>query len=700
MARLGRLNDDVINQIKSHLCLNTIDSIIEHLLKDSLQRNPKNIIVKVYLDSLSIHLQDDGDGYTFKELEKLLSCASKPDPFATKAYSSSLIGYIGAVSQFSIVSKYKTAQNIFKMESDFQDGSVTIYNTDNLQMQVQMLMLMLMLMLTLPYKQFCEIETVTHGSVYRVENIFYNFPVRRKQIQAMAVHKIVNSIKLVFLKLLLFNLGVHLEFSIKDSHAPQFEQVFKLTSIHDDYGQTLLQSLFGLQITWQNIKARYKSFEITGIIGLEPVNSKTHQYIFVNNKLMAQSRKISAQLNEIFIKSGFGFNNISTSNNNVTTNSITKSTGKLIRKFPCFLIQVKSNDLAEIKEDSHSWMFIVDIIGKIFKTFVNANEKTNEGQIESEYLKLLPSPEKIHDKSREKNLTRSNQMNRIFKGRHFQPQGLTLILTMIQPLLCSPNYLTVGHNYNYNYNYNPDYNEDEINFGRLHLAPNNYRIIRQIDNKFILLMLFNNPLQLHLQLQQSPTPPPTPTTPQLVVLDQHASDERIKIEKLIKEFVDEMSANPGLRLCQPLIIDLHPHELQYLHQYASNFQLFGIEYIIIDQIKLAVTKLPKVLITKVGNDTKFMKDMLLQHSFDVNNKVKNQYFNIKDEDWFAISHNIPRAIIDLLNSKACRSAIMFGDPLTYTEMSSLIQELSQCKLPFQCAHGRPSVVPLARFVLK
>ncbi|WAR19070.1 MLH3-like protein [Mya arenaria] len=40
------------------------------------------------------------------------------------------------------------------------------------------------------------------------------------------------------------------------------------------------------------------------------------------------------------------------------------------------------------------------------------------------------------------------------------------------------------------------------------------------------------------------------------------------------------------------------------------------------------------------------------------------------------------------------SAIKFGDSLTLTECHQLIGDLSHCDLPFQCAHGRPSVVPL------
>ena len=37
---------------------------------------------------------------------------------------------------------------------------------------------------------------------------------------------------------------------------------------------------------------------------------------------------------------------------------------------------------------------------------------------------------------------------------------------------------------------------------------------------------------------------------------------------------------------------------------------------------------------------------------------------------------------------------MFNDVLTATECHSLVSRLSRCLFPFQCAHGRPSMVPL------
>lgn len=55
---------------------------------------------------------------------------------------------------------------------------------------------------------------------------------------------------------------------------------------------------------------------------------------------------------------------------------------------------------------------------------------------------------------------------------------------------------------------------------------------------------------------------------------------------------------------------------------------------------------------------------------------------------------LPPAVVRVLNSKACRSAIMFGDPLLPTECAELIAALKITQLCFCCAHGRPTMAPL------
>ncbi len=55
---------------------------------------------------------------------------------------------------------------------------------------------------------------------------------------------------------------------------------------------------------------------------------------------------------------------------------------------------------------------------------------------------------------------------------------------------------------------------------------------------------------------------------------------------------------------------------------------------------------------------------------------------------------MPELYKEILKSKACRSSIMFGDKLEQEKCKELVKKLGNCKDPFRCAHGRPSVVPL------
>lgn len=53
----------------------------------------------------------------------------------------------------------------------------------------------------------------------------------------------------------------------------------------------------------------------------------------------------------------------------------------------------------------------------------------------------------------------------------------------------------------------------------------------------------------------------------------------------------------------------------------------------------------------------------------------------------------PQELQDLVDSKACRGAIMFNDPLTLQRCERLVSELCETALPFQCAHGRYVLPP-------
>jgi DNA mismatch repair ATPase MutL len=67
-----------------------------------------------------------------------------------------------------------------------------------------------------------------------------------------------------------------------------------------------------------------------------------------------------------------------------------------------------------------------------------------------------------------------------------------------------------------------------------------------------------------------------------------------------------------------------------------------------------------------------------------------------DDPFDAVSF-IPRVMLDILNSTACRGAIMFGDVLTPEQATNVLDGLKRCRLPFYCAHGRPTMAFMASF---
>jgi DNA mismatch repair protein MLH3 len=54
----------------------------------------------------------------------------------------------------------------------------------------------------------------------------------------------------------------------------------------------------------------------------------------------------------------------------------------------------------------------------------------------------------------------------------------------------------------------------------------------------------------------------------------------------------------------------------------------------------------------------------------------------------------PPGVLRVLRSKACRSAIMFGQRLSQPQGVQLLRQLSDTQLFWCCAHGRPTTVPL------
>ncbi|KAI9376552.1 hypothetical protein BJX61DRAFT_489781 [Aspergillus egyptiacus] len=187
----------------------------------------------------------------------------------------------------------------------------------------------------------------------------------------------------------------------------------------------------------------------------------------------------------------------------------------------------------------------------------------------------------------------------------------------------------------------------------------------------------------------------------LALIDQHAADERCRVESLFEEFV----AGPhGVQTIEvdPIILEIPTAELILLRKQAGFFKSWGVEYEIerdpqSNKMLIAVSRLPTLIAERCRTEPDLILNIIRgeiwKRTEDGGRSSPAVGKPEHSEGWVARLAGCPQGIVDLLNSRACRTAVMFNDVLSLDECQSLVKRLAHCVFPFQCAHGRPSMVP-------
>ncbi|KIY49467.1 hypothetical protein FISHEDRAFT_65439 [Fistulina hepatica ATCC 64428] len=197
----------------------------------------------------------------------------------------------------------------------------------------------------------------------------------------------------------------------------------------------------------------------------------------------------------------------------------------------------------------------------------------------------------------------------------------------------------------------------------------------------------------------------------LVLIDQHAADERVRVERFLRElccgFLEARRGHRGERstrikkamLSPPLPVLLTRQEalrLKVSEGVRLAFEWWGVCFANLSEIA--------DFDSDAGADAGTSGYAQLLQDEELRDLVKG-YLAQLDGDllglvvpyWLTALPWCPKQLLDLINSKACRGAIMFNDTLSLTQCQKLVASLSTTSFPFQCAHGRCAM--LAIFVL-
>ena len=160
---------------------------------------------------------------------------------------------------------------------------------------------------------------------------------------------------------------------------------------------------------------------------------------------------------------------------------------------------------------------------------------------------------------------------------------------------------------------------------------------------------------------------------ELFIIDQHAAHEKVLYEKIMaalseKEFTSQ-------QLSPPLIITMTMQEEELFHKYEEQFTKVGFEISPFGGKEYAVCAVPANLYGL--NQKDLFLDMLDHLSQDT-------------------GRSTPELILEKIASMSCKAAVKGQQHLTTSEAAQLLEDLLQLENPYNCPHGRPTIIAMSR----
>lgn len=163
----------------------------------------------------------------------------------------------------------------------------------------------------------------------------------------------------------------------------------------------------------------------------------------------------------------------------------------------------------------------------------------------------------------------------------------------------------------------------------------------------------------------------------LFIIDQHAAHEKVLYEKTMKKVREKTFSSQTLS--PPIILTLSIEEIEMLEKYREQIDAFGYEIEPFGGKEYAVTAIPADF---TGIDTKTMFLEML-----------DDFANINGND-------SPNAIMEKVASMSCKAAIKGNQHISRPEAERLIDELLELENPYNCPHGRPTIISMTKYEIE
>lgn len=163
----------------------------------------------------------------------------------------------------------------------------------------------------------------------------------------------------------------------------------------------------------------------------------------------------------------------------------------------------------------------------------------------------------------------------------------------------------------------------------------------------------------------------------MYIIDQHAAHEKVLYEKFMKRYEERNISTQYLS--PPVIISLTGEEEIVLKENMQYFESFGFE------------------IEEFGGDSYAIRGIPADFTESNHHELLLEILDSMTEDSFK---KTPESIKDRIATMSCKAAVKGNNRLSSQEATELINNLMNLENPYNCPHGRPTMISMSKYELE
>ena len=650
MAKIQLLDQKTIDNIAAGEVIERPASVVKELVENAVDANANAITVEIKDGGMTlIRVTDNGIGIPKDQVKTaFLRHATSKIRSVEDLLSVSSLGFRGeALSSISAVAQVEL---VTKTAESFSGVSYKIYGGEE--------------------EAFDDIGA-PDGTTFLVKNLFYNTPARRKFLKSATTEAGYVEQMMVHIAL------SHPEISFKFIHNNK-NKIYTSGNgkvkdiIYHIYGRDVAGALIPVQAQSEDVK-------VTGFVAKPYVSrgNRNYESYFINGRYIKSSIIYKA------IEEGY-------------------RTFTMKHRYPFVCLDFKINqELLDVnvhptkmeirfRNGREIYELVVDTVKEALlqKDLVQDVLRETPKKKEQPKTKEVKKPEPFEVNRRKEETQKMDQTMKDFAkmrqsqtnqqgqgvqqiekssiaansiGHRAKPEGMKQDRLKSESSQTAKKPTYAGLNYNTQKKEFPQYKTDELSSNQMTLREDPVFSVQARPDRKILGQLFKTYWLIEYE-------------DQLFIMDQHAAHEKVNYERLMKNFKEKEIYSQ--RLEPPMVVTVSMMEAEALERYKDAFAGLGFTIESFGGNEYCIREVPANLYG-IGERDLFME--LLD--------AVSQENGIMDTE----------VIASKIATMACKMSIKGNQRVSLMEVEHLLDELMKLENPYQCPHGRPTIIKMSKY---